>query len=348
MIFFVKKNLATLDDRELKKCAAVTDHINILIYAALSALSEQNGERARRYVYAALMPDPSILERFFYLNYIVGMANYFCGDNRKAAAYLNRYVRARESNDYDRDEIAEFYLENAVEGRQKFLEPNYDLDCFNVPIFINARDRVGVMRRLIEWLLRAGYENLIVLDNASTYPPLFEYYAQLRSDRRIRVIELKKNLGFKALWSSGVLDRLEIKTPYVYTDPDVVPIERCPNDLVERLLKILRRNKFIRKVGPGLVYDDLTIADGEKYAAFERGYYEGSRVGEEIYYAQLDTTFALYQNVRHYNLRFSLRTKGALMLKHLPWYFDYDNLPEDERYYLEHADRSSTIARNLK
>ena len=348
-ILHVKKNIRVLSDEQLRRANAIISDLNVLIYASLQALSDKDAARARKYIYAALMPDPSILNRFFYLNFVVGMANYAARDFQKAAAYLNHYIQARLRNDYDRDEIAEFYFNRAFENPDEpiFLEPNYDVDWRRVPIFICARDRVGVMRQLIDWLLRAGYENLIVLDNNSTYPPLFEYYSELRNDRRIRVIELKQNLGFKALWRSGVLDELNIQTPYVYTDPDVVPIESCPNNVVDVLLKILQHNKFIRKVGLGLVFDDLTIEDAKKYQKFERAYYDGSRVDEDLYYAQVDTTFALYQNVRHYSLRFSLRTTGSLMLKHLPWYFDYDNLPDDERYYIEHADNSSTIARNL-
>ena len=347
-IFFVRKNINSISDKQLRQANKIIEELNVMIFAALQSLSDGDPRRAKKFIYAALMPDPSILNRFFYLNYIVGMANYLDGDYQKAAAYLERYIEARAQNDYDPDEIAELYLKNAVDNEPKFIRHNYDLDCWKAPIFINARDRVDVMKNLIDWLLDAGYKNLIVLDNASTYPPLFEFYQKLRADGRVRVIELKKNLGFKALWLSGVLDELNIQTPYVYTDPDVIPIERCPKNVVERLLQILRRNTFIKKVGLGLVCDDLTIADGQKYAAIEQSYYDGSNVGDELFYAQVDTTFALYQNLRHYSLRFSLRTTGDLMLRHLPWYFDYDNLPPDEKYYLEQADRSSTIARTLR
>ena len=43
-----------------------------------------------------------------------------------------------------------------------------------------------------------------------------------------------------------------------------------------------------------------------------------------------------------------MRTLGDLMARHLPWYFDYDNLPEDEQYYLDHADKSSSIGTKLR
>ena len=211
----------------------------------------------------------------------------------------------------------------------------------DVPIFINSRDRLGVTKKLIDWLLAAGYRKLIVLDNASTYPPLLEYYSALERDSRIKIIRLGKNLGFKALWLSGILEQLKISTPYIYTDPDVLPIEDCLKDFVKQLMKFLDSNHELRKVGLGLVYDDITFFGKDAAQAVQRNFYEGTQIGDDVYYAQIDTTFALYSNVRHYSLRFSLRTTGDLRAYHLPWYFDYDNLPADERYYLEHADKNS-------
>ena len=208
----------------------------------------------------------------------------------------------------------------------------------DVPIFINARDRVGVMKQLIDWLLDAGYRNLIILDNDSTYPGLLNYYLELEKDSRIKIIKLKKNFGYKALWLSNILEDLKISTPYVYTDPDVLPIAECPKDFVKRLFKILNKYREFRKVGLGLLYEDITFYDKEKYQKSEA---EFSKCLFERYlaYANVDTTFALHSNTRNYTLRFSLRTYDDMRLKHLPWYFDYDNLPEDERYYLEHADK---------
>lgn len=200
------------------------------------------------------------------------------------------------------------------------------------------------MKKLIDWLLDAGYRKLIVLDNASTYPPLLKYYSELEKDSRIKIIRFGKNLGFKALWLSGVLEELKISTPYVYTDPDILPIETCPKDFVKTLMKLLNANHELRKVGLGIVYDDITFFDSERCKAHEKNFYEGSRVGKNLFYANIDTTFALYSNVRHYNMRFSLRTTGDLRAYHLPWYFDYDNLPEDEKYYLEHADKNSVTS----
>ena len=214
----------------------------------------------------------------------------------------------------------------------------------DVPIFINARDRLGVMKRLIDWLLDAGYRKLIILDNASTYPPLLEYYGSLERDWRIKILRLGENFGYKALWLSNALERLKISTPYVYTDPDVLPVENCPKDCVKRLIELLDDNRELRKVGLALVWEDITFFDRDASQRREAEFYNTTRVGENLYFTQVDTTFALYSNVRRYSLRFSLRTTGDLRAYHLPWYFDYDNLPADEKYYLEHADKNSVTS----
>ena len=145
-----------------------------------------------------------------------------------------------------------------------------------------------------------------------------------------------------------MLEQLNIATPYVYTDPDVLPVEDCPKDFVRRFMDILDDNRELRKVGFGLVWDDITFFGKERAQRTQRNFYEGTQVGDEIYYAQIDTTFALYSNVRHYNLRFSVRTTGDLQAYHLPWYFDYDNLPPDEKYYVEHAESCASTVTQFK
>lgn len=212
----------------------------------------------------------------------------------------------------------------------------------DVPIFINSRDRLGCLQQLLSWLLRAGYRRIYILDNASTYAPLLEYYKSITKTQGIHVIYLP-NLGYRALWQSGILDRLSIETVYVYTDSDVVPRPECPPDIVRRLFLLLRQYPFADKAGPGILFDDITFWDRRKVQRIHPRFYQVP-VGKDVYFAPVDTTFALYRPVRSYRIFSSLRTTGSMMIRHLPWYLDRNHLPEDERYYMEHANSSSTLA----
>lgn len=212
----------------------------------------------------------------------------------------------------------------------------------DVPIFINSRDRLNCLRQLLSWLLRAGYRRIYILDNASTYEPLLQYYKEIKEIQEINVIYLP-NLGYKAIWQSGILNRLSIETVYVYTDSDVVPCPECPQDIVRRLFLLLRQYPFADKAGPGIIFDDITFWDRERVQMIHPGFYQVP-VGKNVYFAPLDTTFALYRPVRSYRIFSSLRTVDDMMIRHLPWYLDRNHLPEDERYYLEHANSSSTLA----
>ncbi len=45
------------------------------------------------------------------------------------------------------------------------------------PIIINVRDRLEALRDLVDWLERAGQEDIWLCDNASTYEPMVDYLA---------------------------------------------------------------------------------------------------------------------------------------------------------------------------
>ena len=323
----------------------------------------------------------------FIIHYLLGRVNYCLGNYERAAKFFGLQDVLRMETWQDIDELSFFYRANCLAMLGNFesaaeiyetvltvksdfpeVQKNLELvkqnsnenlvmevsslwnfcDWQDVPIFINARDRVGVMKKLIDRLLDAGYRNLIILDNNSTYKKLLKYYKELEKDARVKVIFLKKNFGYKAIWESKILETLKISTPYIYTDPDVVPAENCPKDFVKKLYKLLDDNHELRKVGLGLIYDDVTFFGKEQTFKREETYCKDGNIGDNISYAQVDTTFALYANLRSYSLRFSLRTYGDFVARHLPWYFDYDNLPADEKYYMEHANKNSITSVNAE
>ncbi|WP_297569140.1 glycosyltransferase [uncultured Anaerovibrio sp.] len=254
----------------------------------------------------------------------IGIIARWLGDKETAEAMaLDEELRQRIFNDSELEEDP---------GRYS-LAMNPD-DYRQIPIFINSRDRLSFLRQQIDWLLVAGYSNIYILDNDSTYPPLLEYYKDI--EEKVNVIYLKKNLGYKALWKSGILNVLNIQTPYAYTDPDIVPVEECPHDVLKKMVMILRQYPYIKKVGFGLKTDDITFEGRAEALAHEKPRMT-TLVEDELYFGVIDTTFALYRNYRHYNAYATLRLAGDCMARHLPWYMDYKKMSEEEAYYARHA-----------
>lgn len=217
----------------------------------------------------------------------------------------------------------------------------------DVPIFINSYNRLNYLHRLIDWLLEAGYRRIYIIDNDSTYSPLLEYYQNIKKLPQITLVQLDGNLGYQALWNSGILRLLKIDTPYVYTDPDILPIKECPKDVVRYLFHILKKYSFLDKVGLGLKIDDITYWNKEEIVKENKQYYQ-MLLEDNIYFSPVDTTFALYRPVYSYRLFSAARVTGNKMARHLPWYLDINNLPEDEIYYMNTANESASEMKNYR
>jgi glycosyltransferase involved in cell wall biosynthesis len=206
------------------------------------------------------------------------------------------------------------------------------------PIFIPVRDRLEVLAELVAWLERAGQEEIWLVDNDSTYEPLVDYLAQTPH----RVVRLERNLGHRSPWLSGVVQREAVDRPFVVTDPDVIPVEECPLDVIDHFAAVLDRYPGLHKVGFGLKIDDLP--DHYPLAAEVRdweGRFWVDEIAPDLYKADIDTTFALYRaGLRRHEDNHAARTGGVYQARHLAWYVDPEHLSDDERYYREHADRT--------
>lgn len=209
----------------------------------------------------------------------------------------------------------------------------------NIPVIINNFNRLAYPLALIAWLERAGMTQIIIIDNDSTYPPLLEYYKTCPH----RVVLLGKNWGYLALWQSGIFKEFS-NSFYVYTDPDLLPIEDCPHDFMDVFLQLLAENADVKKVGFSLKIDDLPpyFTKREEIIAIESKYWQKKR-SVLAYDAPIDTTFALYRpGAKGDHRAKGLRTVFPYLARHLPWYLDPDNLPEEEIYYKKTASDSST------
>jgi len=211
---------------------------------------------------------------------------------------------------------------------------------FNIPIIINNRNRFTYLMQLISWLEKNKYTNIIILDNDSTYPQLLDYYKNTKH----KVIFLKKNVGYMALWQSKVFDDFK-KGFYVYTDPDVLPNADCPADIVFKLANVLSKYNAIEKAGPSLKITDLPDAYDKKKEVIEwEKIHWQVQVEKDVYDAMVDTTFALYKPYAFGNAEMckAYRVGGKYEFLHLPWYIDSLNLTEEEKYYRDNVSKTSS------
>ena len=135
----------------------------------------------------------------------------------------------------------------------------------NIKVFIISYNRLSYLKRLVEWLEKAGFERIHIVDNASTYPPLLEY---LKNSKHI-VHRMEANYGHLVFWKCGKFDDIIRGEEYIVTDCDVLPVEECPKNVTEYFLKILDKYPSHTKVGFSLKIDDLPDCNLSKQAVLD-------------------------------------------------------------------------------
>lgn len=215
---------------------------------------------------------------------------------------------------------------------REIISPSEIRDGYDIPIIINNFNRVSTLKQLIASLECRGYNKIFIIDNNSSYQPLLDYYEICP----YTVFRLTENLGFRALWKSG-LSKQFCQDYYVYTDSDVVPVDECPADFIDQLLQLLKLYPYARKIGLSLRIDNLPDHYKQKAKVVEWESRFFSKPNERgIFRAPVDTTFALYRpRVGLSRSRYveAYRTPFPLQLHHLPWYQNSSDMTEEDRYY---------------
>lgn len=206
-----------------------------------------------------------------------------------------------------------------------------------LPVIVVCRDLLSDLILLVKWLEKASHENIILLDNNSTYPPLLEYLCASPHD----VIRLDSNLGHRSPWLSGLVHRLDSTTPFVVTDPDLLPDPEAPDDSFEYLQDILLRHPAFDKAGFGLHIDDLPVyySHRAEVISWETPFWT-KEIEPAVFAAHLDTTLALHRPGTPYKVTDALRTGAPYMARHLPWYRDLSHPDEETIHYLKHRNPS--------
>lgn len=219
-------------------------------------------------------------------------------------------------------------------------------DPFSIPVIIVNYNQFKSIRDLINILTERGFSNIVIIDNQSTYPKLTEYYDKIKSNPNITLHRLNENLGHMVLWLKKDILHLYSKGYFVLTDPDIMIENDVPNDFMTIFIQLLNKHIEVRKVGFSLKIDDIPdhYPNKEKVINWEKQFW-GKQINNGHFSAKIDTTFALYRPSFIYDsngFESAVRTKLPYVAKHLGWYIDYSNLSEEQKFYFETANSSSS------
>lgn len=210
----------------------------------------------------------------------------------------------------------------------------------DLPVFIICRDRLTPLKKLINWLEKVGLQKIILIDNDSLYPPLLEFL----NNTHYQVIRTMNNIGHTVPWTSGIVKTLSDDNFYIVTDPDVIPVDNCPNDVIKYFLKLHEKYFFYQKVGFSLKIDDLPDEYLLKKSVIEwENQFWIKSLEPDVFEAGIDTTFAVYKPYTYkYILHPSIRTGGMYTARHLPWYEKSGKHDDEEIFYRIHANNNIT------
>ena len=211
-----------------------------------------------------------------------------------------------------------------------------------IPIFIINRDRLVPLKELVKFLFKRNYTNITIIDNGSTYKPLLDWYRGCPASVYHNETNQQGNESLHHLAYTFKIEPFYSAVTsgnFVLTDSDINPIPEIPDNFIEDMAEVCNRYKK-HKVGLGLKIDDMPDHFYNKglVLGIESPFWRNHIVHKKIplYQAPIDTTFAVYGKgtVATHGMD-CFRTGGNYVARHAGWYYDYDNLPEDESHYLK-------------
>jgi len=213
-----------------------------------------------------------------------------------------------------------------------------------IPILIPVFNSLTYLKSMVSQLRRFGFEEIIAIDNASTFPPLLDYLSPGSSD--LSVIRLEENKGPHNVF----LDPKNLRSlpdHFCITDPDLELNPALPEDFICELVALTEKHQ-VGKAGLALNISDWSKMRHEKFrigaadyqiweweAQFWKNPVGFTSTGDEVYSAAVDTTFAVY-NKRFFDPAEHLkgvRVGGRYSCRHLPWYKDRIVPSEEEAFY---------------
>jgi len=209
----------------------------------------------------------------------------------------------------------------------------------DIPIIINNFNRLSSTTKLCQDFERRGYSKLHIIDNGSTYSPLLDWYDSLSLP-----VERTSNHGSLALWNSGYINKFQKGQWIAYTDSDLELNPNMTEDWADRFIGLADKWGY-NKIGVALQIEGLDIKTdyGRNAVEWEKKFWE-KELEPTVYDAQIDTTLSLFRVGTPFDYK-ALRVAGPFTAKHIPWEVDWENLSEEEQYFLTHSSPWSTYKR---
>lgn len=224
-----------------------------------------------------------------------------------------------------------------------------------IPLVINSYNQLYYVKNFIDTFRKNGFNNIYVIDNCSTYPPLLDYYNQLQEQRIATIFFYERNLGPHYFFVKKLYRLLFEGCPFLYSDPDLHYTVIAENFL-SRLFDI-SRHFGVFKVGSALTLPDQSqikkpehrfTIEGVTYSLLEwESRFWKETVDKDVYQAEIDTTLHLFntefydEKIHSLDLITGLRVAGAgFEAVHLPWFL-WDPCPLEELEYYQRGARFS-------
>lgn len=207
----------------------------------------------------------------------------------------------------------------------------------SVPIYLTSFNLLTWLRGMCDRLSQIPQARIIIVDNASTYEPLLDWYRSCP----YAVYRCHENLGPLAAWKSGVVWDWRGGDYYVVSDPDL-DLADVPLDMIDRLEEAFVRWGTVQKAGLSLKVDDLPdhFPQKEEVLKWEARHWR-DRLDGEFFHAAPDTTLALYNRKRPCvsprQAMCAVRAAPPYEARHLPWYIKSSDVPEEFLLYARTA-----------
>lgn len=230
-------------------------------------------------------------------------------------------------------------------------------DCFknihDTPLIIPTFNNITYTKNIVDFFYKKNFNNIIILDNASTFEPMVEYLNKISNE--VDVVFQNINYGPRQLHNENLYSILP--QHFIVTDPDLGFNSKFPADFIDILID-LSNSYSVFKVGSALnldikspnILDNEYIIHNKKQTIrnIEESYYKDKLNQTDnfnIWRAPIDTTFALYnKNYIKENFFDAIRLDGIFLVDHYGW-FNPPPIPKKElHFYTENIveDISST------